>query len=93
VTDRLNGPAEDVPGTTSDAPLRFTIDCNSTPGPGGGSCNAATSADGAMLGVVREGKRSVWGLGQIQLFDGGSDELASTTGDNTLFAVQGFFTP
>ena len=43
--------------------------------------------------VVREGKRAVWGLGQVQVFDGGADGDADTAADNTLFAVQGLFAP
>ena len=42
---------------------------------------------------MREGKRAVWGLGSVQVFDGGSDGDADTTGDNTLFEVQGLFAP
>jgi hypothetical protein len=29
----------------------------------------------------------------VRVYDGGADGLASTTGDNTLFAVQGVFAP
>jgi hypothetical protein len=42
---------------------------------------------------VREGARSVWGLGQIKLHDGGADEDADTAADNQLLAVQGVFVP
>ena len=45
-----------------------------------------------MAGVVREGRRSIWEIGQVQVFDGGADGDADTA-DNTLFAVQGTFTP
>jgi hypothetical protein len=41
---------------------------------------------------VSEGKRAIWELGQIEVFDGGSDGLTST-GDNTVFARQGVFVP
>jgi hypothetical protein len=46
-----------------------------------------------MAGAVREGKRAIWGLGRVEVYDGGADGVASTTGDNTLFAHQGLFTP
>ena len=36
--------------------------------------------------------RSIWQLGQVQVFDGGADGQASTT-PNTLFATQGVFVP
>jgi hypothetical protein len=39
--------------------------------------------------TVTAGKRSVWGLGHVQVDDGGAD----TAGDNTLFMVQGVFVP
>ena len=46
-----------------------------------------------MADIAREGQRAIWELGQIQVFDGGSDGDGDTTGDNTLFAVQGAFAP
>ena len=45
-----------------------------------------------MPGVVPEGKRAMWQLGQIQVLDGGSDGVASTT-PNSVFARQGVFVP
>jgi hypothetical protein len=32
-------------------------------------------------------------LGQVQVYDGGSDGVAATTADNTLFMDQGIFVP
>jgi hypothetical protein len=43
-------------------------------------------------GAVKEGKRSIWQLGQIQVSDGGSDGLVGTA-PNTVFARQGIFVP
>ena len=45
----------------------------------------STTFDAVMPGAVPEGKRSIWQLGQIEVYDGGSDGLAATAG-NTLFA-------
>jgi hypothetical protein len=42
--------------------------------------------------VVKEGVRSAWEMDRVEVYDGGSDGLASTSG-NTLFAVQGLFVP
>jgi len=39
-----------------------------------------------------EAKRAVWQVDGVQVFDGGSDGVASTAG-NTLFASQGLFVP
>jgi hypothetical protein len=39
-----------------------------------------------------KGKRAIWELGQVRVYDGGPDGLAATA-DNSLFAVQGVFVP
>jgi hypothetical protein len=43
--------------------------------------------------MARESMSSIWELGPLRVLDGGADGLASTPGDNTLFAVQGVFVP
>ena len=43
-------------------------------------------------GTIKEGRRSIWQLGQVKVNDGGADGVASTT-PNTLFAAQGVFVP
>ena len=58
----------------------------------GSTCSVTTTADAVMPGAVLEGKRSVWEVGKVQVFDGGPDGVASTT-PNTLFADQGVFIP
>jgi hypothetical protein len=97
ITDRNNGanggPSQEEPATVVDTPLPFAVSCSATTGAEGGTCAAVTSADAVMTGVAREGKRSIWALDQLQVFDGGSDGDADTPGDNTLFAVQGLFAP
>jgi hypothetical protein len=72
--------------TVQDVPFNITANCTS------GTCNFATSFDGALATVIKEGKRAVWGLGQVQVFDGGADDNVSTAG-NTLFETQGFYAP
>jgi hypothetical protein len=98
ITDRFNGstggPNQLEPATTVDVPLPFTVPCSATGGSEGASCNLTSSADAVTAGnVANEGKRAVWQLGKVQVFDGGSDDDADTTGDNTLFAVQGLYAP
>jgi hypothetical protein len=40
------------------------------------------------------GKRAIWQVnGNVKLYAGGMDAVASTRGDNTLFAVDGLFFP
>ena len=93
ITDRYNGELLDDPATGTDASIPIAVPCSSTTGPEGATCNLTTTADAVISEVTREGQRSVWELGEVQVYDGGSDGDADTTGDNTLFAVQGLFTP
>jgi hypothetical protein len=89
ITDRNNTPSSGGPGaaTVQEGSFPVTATC------AGGSCSVATTANALMPGSVLEGKRAIWQLGQIKVYDGGSDGVASTTGDNTLFMDQGVFVP
>jgi Tol biopolymer transport system component len=81
-------------GTTEDAIFPFTVACDATSDPDTGSnCSVITSANVLVPGAVVAGQRAIWQLGQVQVFDGGSDGLASTSDDNTLFMAQGVFVP
>jgi hypothetical protein len=93
ITDRYSGAYQDSAATTAQTPFGFNINCSATAGPEGSDCNVATSADAVMSDSVREGQRGIWNVGQVQVFDGGADGDADTTGDNTLFAEQGTFAP
>jgi hypothetical protein len=69
------------------------VDCEPTGNTGlGGSCSVSTTANALSPGMIPEGDRTVVGMGQIQVEDGGPDNLAATQ-DNSLFAVQGIFVP
>jgi hypothetical protein len=93
ITDRDNG-ADSVAGTVADLTYAFTVSCSATTGTSVGStCATATTADALVPGTIKEGKRSIWEIGQLAVRDGGPDGLVSTGGDNTLFAVQGVFVP
>ena len=70
-----------------DTSFPVTVPCSA------GTCSVATSANAVMPGAVLEGQRAVWQLDQVKVYDGGADGLASTTGDNTLFMVEGVFVP
>jgi hypothetical protein len=93
ITDRNNSPLFDNPATVADTAFAFNLSCAATAGPEGGACNVATTADAVTGDFVKEAKRSVWQLGQVQIYDGGADGDADTPGDNTLFAVQGAYAP
>jgi hypothetical protein len=93
VTDRLSGSAQNEVGTVSDIPLNVTVPCAVTGNSGiGSSCSIGTSADAVLPGMVSESKRTIWQMGDVQVFDGGPDGQASTP-DNTLFLKQGLFVP
>jgi hypothetical protein len=93
ITDRLNGSAPVDPATVSDFGFATTVPCTATADANVGStCSVSTTADAVMPGAILEIRRTVIELGQVKVFDGGSDGVASTPG-NTLFAVQGIFAP
>jgi WD40-like Beta Propeller Repeat len=97
ITDRFNRPHPNVtgPGTVADTSFYATVPCTTTPSDAltGSTCALTSTADAILPATVREGARSVWGLGQIKLHDGGADEDADTAADNQLLAVQGVFVP
>jgi glucose/arabinose dehydrogenase len=79
--------------TTQDGTFAFTVPCTATVSASVGSdCAITTTADAVTPGVIKESKRSVWQLGQIDVTDGGPDGIVSTA-DNTVFARQGVFVP
>ena len=84
------------PATTMDRPLEFVVPCTANGDPAGATCELATTVDSLFPGAVREGQRSVWGIGTMRVFDGGADGKADTAevadGD-TLFMTQGVFVP
>jgi hypothetical protein len=91
ITDRYNGPSE--VGTASDLVLPLTVPCTGTGDTAVGStCAVTTTQDAVTPNSVLEERRSNWQMGQINVYDGGPDGVASTQ-DNTLFAVQGLFVP
>ena len=60
----------------------------------GATCSISTTAEALAPGIVTEGKRAIWQLGQVQVADGGEDGIAvPRRPDNTLFAKQGLFVP
>jgi hypothetical protein len=93
VTDRASGPGSTA-ATVADFDYALPVTCDATVSTNAGStCSATTTADALVPGTIPEGKRSIWQIGQVEVFDGGADGLASTTGDNTPFARQGLFVP
>ena len=95
ITDRDNGgPDGTDAGTVTDLSFSFTVPCAATPDTTVGStCAASTTADALVPNTIDEGSRAIWGLGQIQVTDGGEDGSVATPADNTLFMRQGVFLP
>jgi virginiamycin B lyase len=94
LTDRASGLAVNEPATVQDFVYTFKVPCQTTAGATiGSTCSVATSADAIQPGTVRESARTIWQLGDVELFDGGPDGVASTTQGNTLFQQQGVFVP
>jgi Low-density lipoprotein receptor repeat class B len=94
LTDHVSGPGLNEAATVQDFPFTFTVPCQTTADTTiGSSCAVATSADAIQPGTVREKARTIWQLGDVELFDGGPDGVAATTQGNTLFEAQGVFVP
>lgn len=93
ITDRENGSVAGDPATVVDIPFEFVANCVATADITiGGECAVDTTADAVLPGAIKEGFRSSWELGRVEVYDGGPDGTASTE-PNTLFAVQGIFVP
>jgi hypothetical protein len=96
LTDKDNTPHPGGPGagTMRDAEFAFNVPCASTADTTvGGTCALTTTSDTLIPGMAKEGRRSIWGFGQVRLDDGGADSDADTQGDNTAFMKQGIFVP
>nr|MDQ6910550.1 hypothetical protein [Actinomycetota bacterium] len=94
VTDTQNGSGLTDPATTVDLPFKVTIPCTATPSDAsiGARCAVDTTANAVVPGAVSAGSRTVWQIGQVEVYDGGTDGMAATDG-NTVFLRQGIFAP
>jgi hypothetical protein len=91
-TDRTSG----EPLTVEDFGLAFDVPCAPTEGATAGAhCEVTTTVDAIVghPGAIEEAGRAIWQLEAIDVYDGGSDGVGSTTADNTLFLTQGVFVP
>ena len=93
ITDQLDGGGP-LPQTTVDFPFPISVPCATTADTTiGSTCGVLTSANSLMPGAAAGGKRAIWALPSVDVYDGGSDGDAATTADDTLFATQGVFVP
>jgi TolB protein len=92
VTDRLNGRFATAAGTLDRFQFPIRIPCAETASASGADCSIVTTFNTVVPGVVSEGGRAIWQLGQIQVRDGGLDGNANSD-DYATFLVQGLFAP
>ena len=96
ITDRFNGnpgPGGTDGATMVDIPFPFPFTCASTASVDeGGLCTSSTTINAIVPGAARDGKRAVWDLAQLVVFDGGPDGTTNTS-PNTPFMRQGIFVP
>jgi hypothetical protein len=79
---------------TSKGVVSIPVPCTTTADSAiGSACSAVTTVDTVIPGAVREGNRAIWGLGQLEIWDGGQDGSLASRDDDTLFAVEGLFVP
>jgi hypothetical protein len=82
------------PQTTQDFTFPIRVPCSATSSTATGAvCSVYTYANVVLPGSVRDGKRAIWQLRKVRVFDGGADGDADTAGDNHPFASQGIFVP
>jgi hypothetical protein len=96
ITDHFNAVAPGGgtdPATVIDIPFPVNAPCTATASTSiGSTCGIVTTANTVVPGAVKDGKRAVIEIGQLQVIDGGTDGVVATT-PNTLFEVQGIFIP
>jgi uncharacterized repeat protein (TIGR01451 family) len=93
LTDHDNGAGDFTSATVQDMTYRYVVPCAATASTTiGATCVLHTTANALEPGTLKESKRAIWQLGQVQVLDGGADGQAATA-DNTLFATQGGFVP
>jgi hypothetical protein len=86
--------------TVQDTSLRVPLTCVATESASGSTCSVPTSADAVIPGMVPEGARSVWQLGQVSIHDAGPNGTGYADcpptcgdGDEATFLRQGVFVP
>lgn len=96
LTDRFNA----VPpgggteaATVIDITFPITFACAASASTSAGStCETVTTLNVVVPGAIQGGKRAIWELGPVSVWDGGSDGRTETV-PNSLFALQGVFVP
>ena len=96
ITDHFNAVAPGGgtdPATVIDIPFPVVTPCVATANTAlGSNCAITTTANAVVPGAVKDQKRAIVEVGQLQVFDGGTDGVAASD-PNTLFSVQGIYIP
>jgi hypothetical protein len=82
------------PGTVQDAPFELVVPCAASASTAqGATCSVATSADSVVPGAVQEFNRAIWEVGQVEVWDGGTDGDVSTSDGDGVYLREGVFIP
>jgi len=101
VTDQSNSDEAPEPGTTVPFTFEYPVDCVSTLSTTIGSqCDQNTTANAILPGMVIEGRRQMWNIGQVEIRDAGPNGTGYANcpptcgdGDETTYLRQGVFVP
>jgi hypothetical protein len=75
VTDTFNaGGGSDGSATVVGHRLYAGAPCVETAGPEGATCSLDTSADALVPGIVREGRKAVWEIGEVRAYHSFGDD-------------------
>jgi hypothetical protein len=91
ITDRDYSPPDT--GTTKNNAVPVTVPCTATASPAiGSTCAVSTSFNAVVPGSVKSGKRAIWQVSPVRVYDGGASGTA-TASDATVFEDEGIFAP
>jgi hypothetical protein len=96
ITDRDNASSSAGPdaATVQIGSLAFEIPCVATADTTvGATCEAETTLEAYVPGVVKENQRAVWAVEAISVLDGGADGDANTADGDAVFLSPGVFVP
>jgi hypothetical protein len=96
LTDRFNavaaGGGRDAATVTDTEFVAPIGPCATTPSEAGATCTLLTAANAIVPGIAQDGRRAIWQLDRVRVYDGGPDGDVDTAG-NSVFATQGVFVP
>jgi hypothetical protein len=95
ITDHDDGSDQNEAGTVVDIPSPpVDLPCANTASTlVGSTCILDTTMNAIGPGYVKDGKRTIWELGQFEVHDGGPDGRTETEPDLALLLVPGVFLP